>query len=177
MRMRSALKIAAASASLVGMLGCVVITGPDDLPGRAIDGTWTLQSINNTPMANLSPGYDIPTSSNFLRGGTLQFTTNIVWASEASLFTLTDLLHEGVVLGTDMLVNAQGGALPSHSRGGKFEYDPDLKSVTVSAANRSITGTVTGSGGTLASTMTFTQQDVPTLGVVTLVFRKTAQRQ
>lgn len=147
--------------ALGGASGCRVVSGPEDLHEDGIDGRWVLTLINGAPLASMSPGFDLPARSDFLRSGSLTFTSLIVWGFEDQ-----DLLHEGNALANYGLGNAQGVAQPPASYTGGFTFDPDDKEVKLKSGGRSLTGRVN------QETMTFTQQDVPLMGTVTLVFVK-----
>lgn len=150
--------------------GCRIISDPADLNRDGLDGLWGLTSINGTLVSSYNPGFPLPQRSDFLAGGLLQFRTTLAWGGsdqEGSAADLPESVHEGTALGVYALVNAQNVSTAARTEAGSFEYDVISEAVKLSALGRSITGT-----RSTHNTIIFTQQNVPFLGTVTLVFTK-----
>jgi hypothetical protein len=145
---------------------CRQVLSPDDLDREGLDGSWALTTINGSPLSSYTPGFPLPQRSDFLRTGSLYFSTRLAWGGGST--DVEESLHEGTAIGAYELVNAQGAATAPETKAGDFEYDLESELVTLRALGSSITGQRSG------QTITFTQQDVPILGVVTLVFTKSA---
>jgi hypothetical protein len=149
-------------ALIPALASCRLISGPEDLEEEGLDGTWTLERINGQVLLNLTPGFPLPGRPDYLRGANLSFTTTIAWGGVDS----PELLHEGAAVGAFVLGDAQGATTAGETNTGAFEFDPDDGSVILTALGRSVSGTRS------ADRLTFTQQNVPLLGTVTLQFRK-----
>ena len=153
-----------AAAAMLLSAGCRTVFDPKDLDVLGLDGEWELTMVNGVTMSSYTPGFPLPERDDFLRAGTLLFTTTLAWGGGGT--GVDESIHEGTAVGVYELVNAQGTRVPPDQRAGDFEYDLVNDQVTLRALGRSATGTKPG------QTITFTQQNLPVLGTVTLVFTK-----
>ena len=157
--------VGATVAMSVALSGCGIL----ELCGAmdpTVNGTWVLSTVNGAAIP--ANGYPLPDGSgNRLRASTISviaYHSGGCAKSEPDGPMSASTYESGNVVVEYQLLNAAGGAQPAKTYAGSFDH-PNRTDVTLQSDGRSV-------GGALgASEVTFTGT-LPTLGGLTLVFRR-----